>query len=83
METAVKTLKEEVIEYLTQSENPELFEAVKQEIRCFEENGRSLKDLLMRLWESEMAISRGEVLSQQELENEFREWKNRRRKLNG
>ncbi|MBC7891418.1 MAG: hypothetical protein H7Y12_04320 [Sphingobacteriaceae bacterium] len=80
METAVKTLKEEVIEYLTQSENAQLFEAVKQEIECFEENGRSFKEVLTRLWESETAINRGDVISQQDLENELREWKNLRRK---
>lgn len=80
MEAAVKTLKEEVIEYLTQSENARLFEAVKQEITCFEENGRSSRELWSSLLESEHQLRKGEVYSQEEVEAHVQAWKNRRQK---
>ncbi len=78
METATKTLKEEVIEYLTHSENARLFEAVKQEIESFQENGRSLNDIWKMLFLSEYQIRKGEVTSQEEVENQIQTWKNRR-----
>jgi hypothetical protein len=78
METVVKTLKEEVIEYLTQSENAQLFEAVKQEIECFEENGRSIKNLMDALLQSENDLRHGRVIPQEEIKNELNAWIARR-----
>jgi hypothetical protein len=80
METAVKTLKEEVIEQLIQSDNVRLFEAVKQEIESFRENGSSVHDLWEMLFISEHQIRKGEVFSQEEVEKQIQTWKNRREK---
>lgn len=80
METAVKTLKEEVIEYLTQSENAQLFEAVKQEIRCFEENGQSIKTMMDMVLQSENDIRHGRVMPHEEFKKEFKAWIARRAK---
>lgn len=80
METAVKTLKEEVIEQLLQSDNVRLFEAVKQEIESFRDNGSSVHDLWEMLFISENQIRKGEVFSQEEVEKQIQTWKNRREK---
>lgn len=80
MEIAVKTLKEEVIEQLIQSDNIRLFEAVKQEIESFRENGSSVHDLWEMLFISEHQIRKGEVFSQEEVEKQIQTWKNRREK---
>jgi len=80
METAVKTLKEEVIEQLIRSDNLRLFEAIKQEIESFRENGTSVHEMWKVLFISEYQIRKGEVFSQEEVENQIQTWKNRREK---
>ena len=80
METAVKTLKEEVIEYLTQSENARLFEHLKREIAYFEENQEGRADFWQMMAESEYQFSTGQFFSQEEVEKELQEWKSRRKK---
>ena len=80
METATKTLKEEVIEYLTQSENARLFEAVKQEIEFYKENNRSNAEFWQMMFESEQQFKAGQSLSQEEVETELQAWKSRRKR---
>lgn len=57
METAVKTLKDEVLTSLLSSENAGLFEAVRLEIYMLEKHGLTVKEFFEQHWKEEQDLN--------------------------
>lgn len=79
METAVKTLKEEVIERISASEDLEMLQRVRRVIDHFHPKPITEVELQAKIAKAMEAARRGEILSKQELEAEITAWKSQRK----
>jgi len=79
METAVKTLKEEVIERISALEDLETLQGLRRVIDYFHPKPMTEEELQAKIEKAQEAARRGEVLSKQELEAEIAAWKARRK----
>jgi hypothetical protein len=78
METAVKTLKKEVLERISALEDLETLQGVRRVIDYFHPKPMTEEELQAKLEKAREAIKRGEVLSLEELKEEVTLRKNRR-----
>ena len=79
METAVKTLKKEVIERISALEDLETLQGVRRVIDYFHPKPMTEEELQAKIEKAQEAARRGEVLFKQELEAEIAAWKARRK----
>lgn len=80
METAVKTLKEEVIERISALEDLETLQGVRRVIDYFHPKPVTEDELQAKIEKARAAVSQGDVLSLEEMKEEIQSWKNRRTK---